>query len=73
MSDKEIAWDLSEIFPSCDHPKISEMLETLKEKADEFVTDYKGKINSPEFTAQNALELPYRVKNIVQPNVLKGY
>ena len=57
MSEKEIAWDLSEIFPSCDHPTVSEMVEALKKKAEELVVDYKGKINTPEFSAQKLRDL----------------
>lgn len=45
MSDKEIAWDLTEIFSSCDDPKISETMDALMEKADEVISEYKGKIN----------------------------
>ncbi|NVM38521.1 MAG: hypothetical protein HWN81_23215 [Candidatus Lokiarchaeota archaeon] len=57
MSEKEIAWDLTEIFSSCDDPKISETINALMEKTDEVISEYKGKINIPTFTAQNLLEL----------------
>ena len=51
MSEKEIAWDLTELFSGCNDPKISKTMDTLMEKADEFIIQYKGKINGPNFTA----------------------
>ncbi|MFX0105655.1 MAG: M3 family metallopeptidase [Candidatus Hodarchaeota archaeon] len=57
MSEKEIAWDLTEIFSSCDDPAISKTIDALMEKADEIVNQYKGKINKPDFTAQNLHDL----------------
>ena len=57
MSEKEIAWDLSEIFTSCDDPKISKTMDAVMEKVDEIVNQYKGKINKPNFTAQNLHDL----------------
>ena len=53
MSENEIAWDLSEIFSSCDDPKISSIMSTLLEQADELANEYKGKMNLPSFSAQN--------------------
>ena len=57
MSEKEIAWDLSEIFSSCDDPQIAKKMDLLTEKADEIVSEYKGKINMHTFTAQNLHDL----------------
>ncbi|KKM82425.1 hypothetical protein LCGC14_1237050 [marine sediment metagenome] len=57
MSEKEIAWDLTEIFSGCDDPKISKTMDTIMEKVDEIVNQYKGKINKPNFTAQNLHDL----------------
>ena len=57
MSEKEIAWDLTEIFSGCDDPKISKTIDALMEKADEVINKYKGKINEPNFTAQNLRDL----------------
>ena len=57
MSEKEIAWDLTEIFSSCDDPKISKTMDAFMEKADEVINQYKGKINMPNFTAQNLHDL----------------
>ncbi|MFX0105654.1 MAG: hypothetical protein ACFE75_09200, partial [Candidatus Hodarchaeota archaeon] len=57
MSEKEIAWDLTEIFSSCNDPKISKTIDALMEKADEIIDQYKGKINKPYFTAQNLHDL----------------
>ncbi len=50
MSEKEIAWDLTEIFTGCDDPNISKTMDSLMEKADEIINQFKGKINEPNFT-----------------------
>jgi len=57
MSEKEIAWDLTEIFSGCDDPEISKTIDTVMEKADEVINKYKGKINEPNFTAQDLRNL----------------
>ena len=46
-----VAWDLSDLFAGPDDPKIDEMLSTAKERAAAFATDYQGKLNSPDLTA----------------------
>ncbi|KKK42186.1 MAG: Oligoendopeptidase F [Candidatus Lokiarchaeum sp. GC14_75] len=57
MTEKEIAWDLTEIFSSHDDPKITEAFDKLSMQAKNFIKDYKGKINAPDFTSQKLLEL----------------
>ena len=57
MTEKEIAWDLTEIFSSHDDPKITEAFDKLSQQAKEFINGYKGKINTPDFTSQKMLEL----------------
>ncbi len=57
MTEKEIAWDLTEIFSGSDDPKITVTMDNLLKKADEFINDYKGKINTPNFNSQKLLEL----------------
>ena len=57
MSQKEIAWDLSEMFKDSDDPKIAQVLNKLEKQVDEFIKDYKGKINQPEFSAYDLLKL----------------
>ena len=57
MSEKEIAWDLTELFAGCDDPKISKTMDVLLEKAEDIVNQYKGKINIVNFTAQNLHDL----------------
>ena len=64
MSEEEIAWDLSEVFTSCDDPKISKTMEALLEKADLMIDQYKGKINIPSFTDQNLRDLLEEYENI---------
>jgi len=57
MSEKEIAWDLSEVFTSCDDPKISITMDALMDKADQMINQYKGKINISAFKAQNLYDI----------------
>ena len=57
MSEKEISWDLTEIFSGYDDPKISETMNSLLEEADEIVKEYKGKINIANFSTQNLQDL----------------
>jgi len=57
MSEKEIAWDLTELFSGCDDPEISKTMDAFMEKADEIINQYKGKINGSNFTGQNLHDL----------------
>lgn len=57
MSKNEIAWDLSEMFKGPDDPRINEVLNKLEKQVDEFIRDYKGKLNFPEFSANDLLVL----------------
>ncbi|MFX1304739.1 MAG: M3 family oligoendopeptidase [Promethearchaeota archaeon] len=57
MTEKEISWDLTEIFSSPNDPKLFKTMENLMKRAEELVKKYKGKINLPNFIAQNLLEL----------------
>jgi oligoendopeptidase F len=53
MTQEEIAWNLSEIFSSPDDPRISENMAILQRQVNEFVSEYKGKINSEIFSAKD--------------------
>ncbi len=57
MSDKDIAWDLSEIFKSTDDPQIASKMNELDDKSDEFISKYKGKMSYPEFSFDDLLKL----------------
>ncbi|MHA2185760.1 MAG: M3 family oligoendopeptidase [Promethearchaeota archaeon] len=57
VNKNEIAWDLTEMFQSPDDPKITERIENLSNTAADFVSNYKGKINSADFTYAKLLEL----------------
>jgi len=65
MSEKEIAWDLSEIFSGCDDPKISVTMNALLEDADEIIKKYKGTIDSPNFSSLDLLELLEKEEKIL--------
>ena len=55
MTEKEIAWDLSQIFPSVDDPSIDIAIDNVKKLADEIVSKYKGKIK--DLDAKGLLKL----------------
>ena len=55
MSTKEIAWDLSDIFPSIDDPSIEKAIENVKKQADSLANTYQGKIK--DFNAKELLKL----------------
>ncbi|KKN34276.1 hypothetical protein LCGC14_0795330 [marine sediment metagenome] len=55
--EKEIAWDLTELFSGYDDPKIPKTMNAVIEKADEIINQYKDKINRPNFTAQDLHDL----------------
>ncbi|MCG3224285.1 MAG: M3 family oligoendopeptidase [Candidatus Heimdallarchaeota archaeon] len=57
MPKNEIAWDLSEMFKGPDDSRINEVLKKLDKQVDEFIRDYKGKLNFPEFSADDFLVL----------------
>ncbi len=57
MTEKEIAWDLTEIFTTHNDPKITETMNNLSKEADDFISDYKGKIDNAEFNSGKLLEL----------------
>ncbi len=65
MTNEEIAWDLTEIYLGHDDPKITENMNKLSKEADEFINDYKGKINTPDFTPQKLLELFKKQENFL--------
>ncbi|MCK4287187.1 MAG: hypothetical protein KAX18_13340, partial [Candidatus Lokiarchaeota archaeon] len=53
MTEKEIKWDFSEMFSGLDDPKLPKTMENLSKEADQFEKDYKGKIETKTFTAEN--------------------
>ena len=53
MTEKEINWDLSEMFSGYNDPKIQEMMQSLSKEADQYVTEYKGKIGTKNFNAED--------------------
>ena len=57
MTENEIAWDLSEIFSNYDDPRISNKMDALQKQVDDFISDYKGKINRETFSANDLYEL----------------
>jgi len=68
MTEKEIAWDLTEIFSGSEDPKITATMDNLLKKADGFINDYKGKIITPDFNSQKLLEL-FKKQEEFQPDL----
>ena len=63
MTEKEIAWDFSEIYKGCDDPKITQDMEILLKRAEEFETTIKGKIKTPQFTLQDLSDLFRKIED----------
>ncbi len=57
MTEKEIVWDLTVLFSDYNDPNISQNMEKFESKADQFVNNYKGKINTSDFNADNLNDL----------------
>lgn len=53
MTENEIKWDFSKLFSGYNDPKIQEMMQSLSKEADQFVTEYKGKIGAKNFNAED--------------------
>jgi len=53
MTEKEINWDLSEMFSGYNDPKIQDMMQSLSKEADQYVTEYKGKIGTKNFNVED--------------------
>jgi len=53
MTKDEVAWDLSGLFTGHDDPKIDELIENSRAQVEQFIKDYKGKIKSPDFSAED--------------------
>ncbi|MFX1411439.1 MAG: M3 family oligoendopeptidase [Promethearchaeota archaeon] len=57
MNESQISWDLTELFTTHDDPKIDEIIKNLNKVLEGFIKEYKGKINAPNFTANDLLKL----------------
>ncbi|MBY8985086.1 MAG: M3 family oligoendopeptidase [Candidatus Lokiarchaeota archaeon] len=63
MTEKEIKWDFSEMFSGIDDPKLPKTMQNLSKEADQFEKDYKGKIESKIFTAENLKALLKKIED----------
>ena len=57
MTKEEIAWDLSKLFSGPDDSKIDNLIERSKNKVEQFIKDYKGKIKAPDFKVKDLHKL----------------
>jgi oligoendopeptidase F len=64
MTQKEIAWDLSELFSSYDDPNITKRITNLTNEADQFIKEYKGKISSKNFKSSDVKTLFEKLENL---------
>ncbi|MFX1554750.1 MAG: M3 family metallopeptidase [Promethearchaeota archaeon] len=63
MIEKEIAWDLSELFSSYDDPNISKTMKQLSQEAIQFIKDYKGRITPENFNAEDLRNLFEKIED----------
>jgi oligoendopeptidase F len=54
MTEKDIVWNLSELFPSTKDPSVQKTIEQVIKMAEDFTEKYQGKIKN--FSARNLLE-----------------
>jgi oligoendopeptidase F len=52
LAPPKVRWDLSTLFSGMDDPKIDEVWKAATSLADAFAAKYRGRINSPEVTAE---------------------
>lgn len=52
LESPKVRWDLSALFSGLDDPKIEQTWQQATESAEGFALKYRGKINSPDLTAQ---------------------
>ncbi len=48
----DVHWNLSDLYSGMDDPRIDQALDDALARAQQFQADYKGKLNSPELTAE---------------------
>ncbi len=63
MTEKEIAWDFSELYQGTDDPKISSDMEALMKRVDAFEKNYRDKIKKPDFTAEDLAHLFHEIES----------
>ncbi len=64
-NENEIAWNLTELFPGPNHPKIADAQKNLMQLANNLVLKYKGKINVPNFSSNDLLNLIQEKENFL--------
>jgi len=64
MNEKEMIWDLTDMFSSPKDPAIDRKIEEIREKTKKFVEKYQGKINTDRFGAEEIKELLEELEEI---------
>ena len=65
MSENNIIWDLTEVFMSCDDPRIAETLDFLMTMVNDLISHFEGKISVSGFTAQDLIDLLKQYEDIL--------
>jgi len=63
-------WDLSDLYSGFDDPKIKKDKKKVRELTKKFIQKYKGKINSPELTAELLKNCLNDYEKILEKNIL---
>lgn len=61
---KGIVWDLDDLYQGQDDPRLDQDLEAVREKAQKFVSSYKGKISDEDLKAQTLLSVIQEYESI---------
>src|SRR5438270_159315 len=62
----KVRWDLSALFSGIDDPRIPETWTRLMAASDDFASRYRGKIETPDLTAQTLAEGLKEIEGIAQ-------
>ncbi|MFX0114481.1 MAG: M3 family oligoendopeptidase [Candidatus Hodarchaeota archaeon] len=62
---KDLSWDLTVLFENFDDPQIAQTIECVTEGAKRIEQDFKGKINRPETTPLDVLEVFKRAETLL--------
>src|SRR5688572_28651194 len=66
LAPPQVRWDLSALFNSIDDPRIEETWTKAHELADQFDAKYRGKIDSPDLTAQTLASAITELEDLIQ-------
>src|SRR5712691_5691203 len=65
LAPPQVRWDLSALFSGMDDPKIEQTWSRCMARAEQFEKTYRGKIESPDLTAQTLANALKEVEDLV--------